>query len=68
MKSLRDYQALARRSRLNTLFTSRPDAGEALEAAVSFGQADDITVLTLTKLGIGEASAPQRTAPMLSPA
>jgi Stage II sporulation protein E (SpoIIE) len=54
--------------RLNTLFTSRPNAGQVLEAAVSFGQDDDITVLTLTKLGVGKASAPQRTAPILSPA
>ena len=53
--------------RLNKLFTGRPDAGHASEAAVSFGQDDDITVLTLTKLGVGEASAPQRTAPILSP-
>ena len=43
------------------------NAGQASEAAVSFGQDDDITVLTLTKLGVGKASAPQRNAPILSP-
>ena len=53
--------------RLHTLFTSRPDADQASEAAISFGQDDDITVLTLTKLEVGKASAPQRTAPILSP-
>lgn len=40
--------------RLETLFASRPDAAQATEAAVRFGQDDDITVLTLTRLGSGE--------------
>jgi len=36
--------------RLNALFASRPTAEEAAQAAVAFGQDDDITVLTLTRL------------------
>ncbi|HEX4322829.1 MAG TPA: PP2C family protein-serine/threonine phosphatase [Acidobacteriaceae bacterium] len=36
--------------RLNILFAARPDATQATEAAVAFGQDDDITVLTLTRL------------------
>jgi len=43
--------------RVHMLLTSKPDAGHASEAAVSFGQDDDITVLTLTKMGVVEASA-----------
>ena len=35
--------------RLNILFAARPDAAQASEAAVAFGQDDDITVLTLTR-------------------
>jgi hypothetical protein len=34
--------------RLDKLFAMRPSAGEAAEAAVQFGQDDDITVVTLT--------------------
>ena len=36
--------------RLKTLFASRPTAEQAAEAAVNFGQDDDITVLTLTRV------------------
>jgi len=36
--------------RLQVLFASRPSAEQATEAAVAFGQDDDITVLTLTRL------------------
>jgi hypothetical protein len=36
--------------RLQTLFASGADAAEASEAAVAFGQDDDITVVTLTRL------------------
>jgi Stage II sporulation protein E (SpoIIE) len=36
--------------RLQTLFASNPDAAQASEAAVAFGQEDDITVVTLTRL------------------
>ena len=35
--------------RLHELFASSPDAAKASEAAVTFGQEDDITVLTLTR-------------------
>ncbi len=42
--------------RMNTLFSARPSAQEASEAAVAFGQEDDITVLTLTRLAAGEES------------
>jgi hypothetical protein len=40
--------------RLNTLFAARPTAEDAAQAAVAFGQDDDITVLTLTRLETGE--------------
>lgn len=44
--------------RLETLFATRPNAAQVTEAAVSFGQDDDITVLTLTRLATGkEATA-----------
>jgi Stage II sporulation protein E (SpoIIE) len=43
--------------RVRTLFAAEPDAAKATEAAVAFGQDDDITVLILTRLGIGEASS-----------
>lgn len=36
--------------RLGGLFGARTNAAEATEAAVNFGQDDDITVLTLTRL------------------
>ncbi len=42
--------------RLEGLFASRTNAAEATEAAVNFGQDDDITVLTLTRLAVGEDS------------
>ncbi len=35
--------------RLQTLFAGRPTAQRALEAAIDFGQDDDITVLTITR-------------------
>lgn len=37
-------------SRLERLFASHPSAAQATQAAVNFGQDDDITVLTLTRL------------------
>jgi len=40
--------------RLQALFSGRPTADQAAQAAVSFGQDDDITVLTLTRLKTGE--------------
>jgi len=54
--------------RLKTLFAERPTAAEAAQAAVVFGQDDDITVLSLTRLGAGEASTAEFTAPILAPA
>ncbi|MGH9599929.1 MAG: PP2C family protein-serine/threonine phosphatase, partial [Terracidiphilus sp.] len=54
--------------RLDALFANRPSAAEASEAAVSFGQEDDITVLTLTRLATGEQSTTKLTAPALAPA
>lgn len=40
--------------RLEALLSARPDATRATEAAVEFGQDDDITVLTFTRLGSGQ--------------
>ena len=53
--------------RLRELFTSHPNAAQATEAALRFGQQDDITVLTLTRLAIGEESFTQLTAPEPAP-
>jgi Stage II sporulation protein E (SpoIIE) len=39
--------------RLETLFATRPNAMQASEAAVDFGQDDDITVLTLIRMDSG---------------
>jgi len=52
--------------RLQTLFATHPSADQATEAAVNFGQDDDITVLTLTRLATGEESTALHTAPMLA--
>jgi hypothetical protein len=38
--------------RLKTLFATRPTAEQAAQAAVNFGQDDDITVLTLTRVAV----------------
>jgi hypothetical protein len=54
--------------RLHVLFTTRPDAARASEAAVNFGQDDDITVLTLTRLGQRDATAAQLPSAAMSPA
>ena len=40
--------------RLEVLFGTRPSASRASEEAVAFGQEDDVTVLTLTRLAAGE--------------
>jgi hypothetical protein len=53
--------------RLKSLFAAKPTAEQAATAAVTFGQDDDITVLTLTRHGAGEVSTSQITAPILSP-
>jgi hypothetical protein len=44
-------------ARLNDLFSSPTNAAAATQAAVNFGQDDDITVLTLTRLMAGEEPA-----------
>jgi serine phosphatase RsbU (regulator of sigma subunit) len=54
--------------RLNALLSRRPTAQQATEAAVAFGQDDDITVLTLTRLAAGEESTTSLIAPFLAPA
>jgi len=54
--------------RLKTLFATKPTAEQSMEAAVAFGQDDDITVLTLTRLAHGEQSANLISAPSLTPA
>ena len=51
--------------RLHALFASRPSAQQATEAAVAFGQEDDITVLTLTRLAAWEQSTTSVVAPFL---
>lgn len=43
--------------RMNKLFAGRPTAQQASEAAITFGQDDDITVLTLTRLAAGVESS-----------
>ena len=52
--------------RLDSLFATHPDAAYATETAVNFGQDDDITVLTLTRLVRGERSTTQLIAPSLA--
>jgi len=54
--------------RVDALFATRPNAAEASEAAVSFGQDDDITVLTLTRIGLGEQSTTLLSSPLFAPA
>jgi serine phosphatase RsbU (regulator of sigma subunit) len=51
--------------RMNRLFAGRPTAQQASEAAVVFGQDDDITVLTLTRLAAGVESTTTLTLPPL---
>jgi hypothetical protein len=55
-------------ARLDALFATRPNAAEATEAAVNFGQDDDITVLTLTRLGSGQQSTTELSTPVFAPA
>jgi serine phosphatase RsbU (regulator of sigma subunit) len=43
--------------RVRNLIAANPDAQEASEAAVAFGQDDDITVLTVTRVATGAESA-----------
>jgi hypothetical protein len=53
--------------RLEKLIAAGPDARRAVEAAVAFGQEDDITVLTLTRLAVGVESTTSLLAPQLEP-
>jgi serine phosphatase RsbU (regulator of sigma subunit) len=53
--------------RLRALLATRPTAAQATEAAVAFGQDDDITVLTLTRLEAGVESTTSLIAPFLEP-
>jgi serine phosphatase RsbU (regulator of sigma subunit) len=52
--------------RLHALFARNPNAAEATEEAVHFGQDDDITVLTLTRLATGQQSTTTMTTPVLA--
>jgi hypothetical protein len=54
--------------RLRALMATKPDATQAAEAAVAFGQDDDITVLTLTRLAIGVKPTTSLLAPETLPA
>ena len=51
--------------RLHSFFATGPTAQQASEEAVKFGQEDDITVLTLTRLAAGEESKTLVVAPIL---
>jgi Stage II sporulation protein E (SpoIIE) len=51
--------------RVRALMATQPDASRAAEVAVAFGQDDDITVLTLTRLAIGVKSTTSLVAPDL---
>jgi hypothetical protein len=53
--------------RMNALFANRPTAQEAMKAAIEFGQEDDITVLTITRLAAGVQSSTSLSAPALAP-
>jgi hypothetical protein len=55
-------------TRLRELISTRPDARKAVDAAVAFGQDDDITVLTLTRLAVGEAPSTLLSVPELATA
>lgn len=52
-------------ARLQELIATEPDATRASEAAVAFGQEDDITVLTITRLAVGVESTISLKAPEL---
>ncbi len=51
--------------RLRALMATQPDAQQATDAAVAFGQDDDITVITLTRLAPGVQSTTSLQAPAL---
>lgn len=52
--------------RMNALFATRPSAQQAMKAAIEFGQEDDITVLTITRLAVGVQSSTSLSAPALA--
>jgi hypothetical protein len=54
--------------RIQALFSGNPTAAQATEAAVQFGQNDDITVLTLTRQAASEQMKDSVGEPILSPA
>jgi hypothetical protein len=51
--------------RVRELIATQPDAQAASEAAVAFGQDDDITVLTVSRLAVGVESTTHLVAPQL---
>lgn len=51
--------------RLQQLAATRPNASAAADAAIAFGQDDDITVVTVTRLRVGAASRTSLVAPEL---
>jgi hypothetical protein len=53
--------------RIRDLMAAHPDAEQASQTAVEFGQDDDITVLTLTRLAVGVESTTSLRAPALEP-
>jgi hypothetical protein len=52
--------------RLEVLFGARPSASQASDEAVAFGQEDDVTVLTLTRVAMGEESVTLLSTPVLA--
>jgi Stage II sporulation protein E (SpoIIE) len=54
--------------RMQELIATQPEAKEAIETAVAFGQEDDITVLTITRLARGVESTTLLEAPSLASA
>jgi Stage II sporulation protein E (SpoIIE) len=53
--------------RVRNLIATNPDAHAASEAAVAFGQDDDITVLTVTRVAAGADSATRAVATEIAP-
>ena len=53
--------------RMKTLFATRPTAQQVMKAAIDFGQEDDITVLTITRLAAGVECSTSLSAPILGP-
>jgi serine phosphatase RsbU (regulator of sigma subunit) len=51
--------------RLRMLFALRPSAQQASQRAVDFGQEDDVTILTLTRLSAGQESSASLTSPLM---